>query len=209
VEAGGIAAGDGRGAMIDLLALSKLQGELGRGERLVWAGMPNPAVIFHSDDWLLIPFGLMFGGFSIFWEAMVLRMPNSSFTGAFFVLWGVPFVVIGQYLIWGRFLYDGWLKRRTYYGVTNLRVLIVQQGWKRKVSSTYLESLPQVEKEGQGTGTLWFGPRLPAFAGRGQPTRGLSRFSVGSVPSFADIDDVDGVDETIADLKRKARQAQD
>jgi hypothetical protein len=41
------------------------------------------------------------------------------------VLWGVPFVVIGQYMIWGRFLYDAWLKPRTYYGITNRRVLIL------------------------------------------------------------------------------------
>jgi hypothetical protein len=40
------------------------------------------------------------------------------------VLWGVPFVVIGQYMIWGRFLYDAWLKPRTYYGITNRRVLM-------------------------------------------------------------------------------------
>ena len=44
---------------------------------------------------------------------------------AVMVLWGVPFVVIGQYMVWGRFLYDAWLKPRTYYGITNRRVLIL------------------------------------------------------------------------------------
>jgi hypothetical protein len=196
--------------MIDSLAASKLEGELLRGERLVWAGAPNPRIIFHSDDWLLIPFSLLFGGFAIFWEWSVLRIPNAQqLASGFFALWGIPFIVVGQYLIWGRFLYEGWLKRRTYYGVTNLRVLIVQEGWRRKASSTYLELLPGIEKEGQGTGTLSFGPRLPSFGGRGQTLRGWSRVSLGPVPTFADIDDLETVYATIANLKQRARKEQD
>jgi len=37
------------------------------GEKIEWTGRPNPAVIFHQEDWLVIPFSLMWGGFAIFW----------------------------------------------------------------------------------------------------------------------------------------------
>jgi len=35
---------------IDPQASMKLQSELMPGERIFWAGMPNPSVIFHSSD---------------------------------------------------------------------------------------------------------------------------------------------------------------
>lgn len=198
-------------AAIDSQAAIKVQPELTSGERMYWAGMPNPRVIFHSDDWYAIPFSLMWGAFAIFWETSVLGYwGNRSSVGAFslfMVVWGIPFVVIGQHLIWGRFLYDAWLKRRTYYVVTDRRVLIVQEGWPhRKVSATYLEEIPSIEREGATTGTLWFGPKYPVIAGRGQKTRGWSRFSVGDVPTFADIDDVDSVYRLILELRGRVKK---
>ena len=105
----------------------------------------------------------------------------------------IPFILIGQYFVWGRFVYDWWLKRRTYYGVTTRRIILVQEAWSRKISATYLEAIPLIEKDGVGKGSLWFGPRLPVLAGRGQPTQSMSRFSIGGVPVFADIDDLDTV----------------
>jgi hypothetical protein len=185
----------------------KLQSELLSGESVLWAGRPNPDVIFHSDDWYMIPFSLLWGGFAIFWEAGVLGYWGHNSKGApsmFMVIWGIPFVVIGQYFIWGRFFYDAWIKRRTYYAITNRRVLILQEGWKRKTNSTYLDSIPTIEREGSATGTLWFGAKYPMVAGRGQKTRNLSRFHVGDVPVFADIDDVDSVYRLALDQRQES-----
>jgi len=182
----------------------KLQPELLSGESVLWTGRPNFGVIFHSDDWYMIPFSLLWGGFAIFWESGVLGYWGHSSKGTpsiFMALWGIPFVVIGQYMIWGRFLYDAWQKRRIYYAITNRRVLILQEGWKRKTSSTYLEVIPTIEREGSVRGTLWFGPKYPVIAGRGQQTRGMSRFSIGDVPVFADIDDVEAVHRLVLDQR--------
>jgi hypothetical protein len=41
--------------------------ELLPGETVQWTGRPNAAVIFHKEDWALIPFSLLWGGFAIFW----------------------------------------------------------------------------------------------------------------------------------------------
>jgi hypothetical protein len=95
-------------------AAAKLQSELLSGESVLWAGRPNFGVIFHSDDWYMIPFSLLWGGFAIFWEAGVLGYWGHNSKGTpsvFMALWGIPFVVIGQYMIWGRFLYDAVKKR--------------------------------------------------------------------------------------------------
>ena len=45
------------------LAAQKLQRELLTGETIYWAGMPNPNVIFHSHDWIVIPFSVLWGRF--------------------------------------------------------------------------------------------------------------------------------------------------
>jgi hypothetical protein len=196
--------------IIDPEVSSKVQSELMAGESLLWTGRPKLSVVFHSDDLYMIPFSLLWGGFAIFWEAGVLGYwGNSTKHGTpstFMALWGIPFIVMGQYMIWGRFLYDAWLKRRTYYAVTNRRVLVMQEGWKQKTSWMYISSIPTVEREGSTTGTLWFGPRLPVMGGRGQKTRDMSRFRVGDVPVFADIDDLDFVYRMVLDLREKADQ---
>jgi hypothetical protein len=199
-------------AILDSEVSSRVQPELMSGESLLWTGRPNFGVIFHSDDLYVIPFSLLWGGFAIFWEAGVLGYwgNNSSKPGTvstFMVLWGIPFIVIGQYIIWGRFLYDGWLKRRTYYAVTNRRVLVIQEGWKRKTAWSYISSIPTVQREGSQNGSLWFGDKYPIFGGRGQKTRGMSRFSLGDVPIFADIDDLDSVYQLVLGLREKHDQA--
>lgn len=186
-------------------AASKIQPELLSGENILWAGKPNPNLTFHSDDWYIIPFSLFWVTFTAFWEASVLGFIGMAKGGPsiFMALWGVPFIVMGQYFLWGRFVYDGWLKRRTYYAVTSKRILIVQEGWSRKTSANYIDVLPTIDKEGSGTGTLWFGPKLPILGGRNQAKRDISRFRIGTTPMFADIDDIDSVHRLVLDLREQ------
>jgi hypothetical protein len=81
-------------------------------------------------------------------------------------LWGIPFVLIGQYMIGGRFLVDAWRKRRTSYAVTNRRILLLQEGWKRKTKLVFLESLPELSYEGTSIGTVWLGPKFSPSVAR-------------------------------------------
>ncbi|HTZ33947.1 MAG TPA: PH domain-containing protein [Methylomirabilota bacterium] len=197
---------------IDPRAAEKLQPELLPGESIYWAGMPNPHIVFHSDDFYMIPFSLLWGGFAIFWEAGVLGYVGDSTRShkapLDFVLWGIPFILIGQYMIWGRFVYDACLKRRTYYGITNRRVLILQNGWKRKTQFLFLEAIPLISREGAATGTLWLGAKSPAFANRSVGRQAISRLDVGgAVPALIDIDDTDQVYRLIVDLRDKVRKA--
>jgi hypothetical protein len=198
---------------IDPRAAEKLQPELIPGESIYWAGMPNPSVLFHASDWGMIPFSLLWGGFAIFWETGVLGFWNTSKSSPhpvsdFMALWGIPFVLVGQYMIWGRFILDAWLKRRTFYAITNRRVLLLQEGWKRKTNFVYLDSIAEVSREGDAVGSVWLGPKYPLFAGRGARSRGFSLLSVGDgVPVLADIDNVDSVHRLILELREKSRSS--
>jgi hypothetical protein len=78
----------------------QLQRYLQPDEKILWTGRPDPSRLIGRSDAFLIPFSLMWGGGAIVWEGGV------ALTGAplLFLLWGAPFVVVGQYFIWGRFL---------------------------------------------------------------------------------------------------------
>jgi len=180
------------------------------GESFLWTGQPEPSTTFHKEDVFLIPFSLLWGGFAIFWELSVLGFWNfgsrSHAPWAFGALWGIPFVLIGQYLIWGRFLYARWKKSRTFYAVTNRRVIVVQKGWKRLMASAYMDTLPTLIKEGgaRGRGTLRFSPAEPIWS-RSRGWGVWDSMTVGDVPTFMDIEDVDFVYRLVADLREKAR----
>jgi hypothetical protein len=124
------------------------------------------------------------------------------------MIWGIPFVVIGQYMIWGRFLYGAWKKKRTHYAVTNRRVIVVQDGWKRQMASNYIDTLPTLIKEGGsiGIGTLRFAQSESMWSGR-RGWEAWDGMAVGTVPTFIDIEDVDSVYRLVSDLREKVRLA--
>ena len=130
------------------------QDELTPGESLLWCGQPSTSVIFHLSDWTAIPISILCGGFAILFEIDALNV-----SGHFVALWGVPFVLIGQYMIWGRFLYLAWRKRRTFYGLTDKRVIVINLGMRRRITDGYLNALPSVTffERSDKIGTIDFG----------------------------------------------------
>ena len=86
----------------------------------------------------MIPFSLMWGGFSFFWEYEAVKSGGPLF----FDLWGVPFLLVGLYMIVGRFFYEAMLRSRTYYGLTNQRVIIISGLLSQTVKSLQVKPLP-------------------------------------------------------------------
>jgi len=129
------------------------------GERLLWTGAPHKGFLLRKSDAFQIPFSLMWGGFAIFWETTVLRSGGPLF----FVLWGIPFVAIGLYLIFGRFWVDAKSRSVTAYALTDRRVLIVSGILSRSVKSLPLRTLSELtlEENRDGTGTITFGSANP------------------------------------------------
>jgi len=103
-----------------------LRSRLMPGERILWSGRPRQGLLLTGRDIFLVPFSLIFCGGTIVWEAAVLGLLNRagahSHAPLFFALWGVPFVLLGLYLVFGRFITDASIRRRTIYGVTDKRV---------------------------------------------------------------------------------------
>lgn len=108
---------------------TQVRAELQTGERLVWVGQPRPDLVMRAA-YFLVPFGLLFGGFAVFWITTA-----SSFRGGggpalfdFFPCFGIPFVLIGLALVAS----PVWLRRKagnTVYALTDRRAILWEPGW--------------------------------------------------------------------------------
>ncbi len=139
-----------------------LRKELERGERLLWSGMPRQGFRFRPGDLFVVPFSLLWGGVAFYWFYLA-AFRNKGPTIA--IIWGLPFVLIGIYLIIGRFFLDSYLRSGTFYGVTNRRVVIVNGIWTRETKSIDLQRLSEVSltERPDGSGSIYFGP-VPPFS---------------------------------------------
>lgn len=90
------------------------------GEKVLWAGGPDASKLLNRKDAFAIPFSLLWGGFSFYWLYSVIAMGAPIF----FILFGVPFALLGVYFIVGRFVVKTRIKRRTRYAVTDQRSII-------------------------------------------------------------------------------------
>jgi PH (Pleckstrin Homology) domain-containing protein len=150
--------------------------ELASGERLLWTDQPRRGLRLRYSDGFMIPFSLLWGGFAVFWEVSVIRSGGP----AFFMLWGVPFVLMGMYITVGRFFADARQRARTYYGLTDQRVVIITGLFRRQVRSLPLRTLQDItlDERGDRSGTISFGggnPMANWFGGSGWPNTGGQR----------------------------------
>lgn len=178
---------------------SVLSAELGPGERLVWSGKPRGGIRLRAQDAFLIPFSLLWCGFAIFWEVGVSVNAGPLLgPGLFFRLWGIPFVIIGLYLVFGRFFVDALTRAGTYYGVTTERALIVTTWFGRRLRSISLRTLGDISlserSDESGTITFGSGQPIPQPFGRG------SRYSP---PAFEMIENVKNVYQLIVGTQKK------
>jgi hypothetical protein len=160
------------------------------GERILWSGRPAQGLLLTGRDAMLIPFSLVWGGFAVFWETAVLTQPK---TPAFMSLWGIPFVLIGLYLVVGRFLLDAWIRSGMLYAVTNKRILISRSGPFSKFTALSLDRLPDasISESANGRGTIRFGDPAPPWGRR----NGVSSWtpSLDPTPQFMAIDNARSV----------------
>jgi Bacterial PH domain len=144
---------------MDSITPNPLESHLGPGERLLWSGRPRQGIILRLSDAYVIPFSILWAGFAVFWESSVIM----SGAPLLFTLWGIPFVLMGAYITVGRFLLDMRTRAKTFYGVTNVRILIVSGAFTPTIKSLNLRTLADIslEQRGNGIGTITFGRGAP------------------------------------------------
>jgi len=187
---------------VDEEAEDLIRDKLAPGEKLLWASRPRQGFVLRAADAFLIPFSLLWGGFAIFWEAAVL----ASGAPWFFALWGVPFVLVGLYIMFGRFWVDARQRAATVYAVTSERVLIVSGVFVQRVKSLNIDTITDVSltERADGAGTITFGPVPPfhwCYVGAGWPG-----FTHQAVPSFELTGETRQVYEILCSAQRAAKR---
>ncbi len=130
----------------------------GFGEEILWAARPQTGIKLRTSDAVMIPFSIVWCGFSIFWVVMAYSMDAPIP----FVLFGVPFVFIGLYLVFGRFFADANRRAKTIYAFTRERVIIRMGGGNTTVESIPIASLAELtlEQKADGSGTILLRPDI-------------------------------------------------
>jgi hypothetical protein len=170
------------------------------GEQVLWTGQPRAGIILRTADLLLVPFSLMWGGFAFFWEFTVL----TTSAPLLFKLWGIPFVLVGLYMIVGRFFFDAGRRANTFYALTDQRAIVVSKGLGGQIKSFGLRNPVELtlEQKPDLSGTIAFGAMQPAiFRGMG----------MGAAPNFPQplmFEEIPNAGEVYQLVQRAQRQAQ-
>jgi hypothetical protein len=178
--------------------ITEPEGQLGAhlrpGERLLWSGRPDPAVTLTHADWFVIPFSIFWTGFSIAWEASAVAEASRG-TAPLLALWGIPFVAIGLFMLYGRFVFKRRRKRRTAYGLTDRRALVAVGD--RALSDSPVRAVPTtVRRTRDGAHvSVSFGSGGAGATARMYANTGMEAFArgAGADVAFYDVADVDGL----------------
>lgn len=149
-------------------------------ESVRWAGRPEQGLTFRGSDLLVVPFSLLWCGFAIFWESLAVS------TGVWFMmLWGVPFVAVGLYMVFGRFIYDAWVRSRTHYALTQHSALVLGGLDGKKLTTVDLKSLQEIHLKPRAgdRGTIIFGPERSQFSRRHAAASSPEFFGIESAAS--------------------------
>jgi len=130
----------------------RVENELGQEERVEWMDMPR-ARLFAGGSLGIVLFGIPWTAFAVFWMcgAAGFQMPDFKDGGDFFVLFGIPFVLVGLGMLTSPY----WMYRkmlRTVYVITDRRAILFVGGRTTTIRSFGPEQLGQVYRRERKNG---------------------------------------------------------
>lgn len=134
-------------------------------EYILWKGRPDRGNIITRSDVAVILFGVVWLSFSLFWEMAALQ----NVAAPFMVIWGLPFVAVGFYMVFGRVIQKIYLRDKTFYVVTNKKILIKKGNRIEMHDGTDLPPM-DVEIHKNGNGTILFSATTYGRRGRSYRT---------------------------------------
>lgn len=147
-------------------------------EFILWKGKPENGNLITGNDLILIPFSIFWCAFVFFWEFMAITQTGSLFM----VIWGLPFMAVGVYLLAGRFIYTAYIRKRTAYVITNKKIIRAQGN---KIDMLEGKNMPSrhVTATRDGKGSIRFGEMV--YTRRGY--RSTTNFTIDNVANIAQV----------------------
>ncbi|MBO3750357.1 hypothetical protein J5X84_30110 [Streptosporangiaceae bacterium NEAU-GS5] len=174
-------------------------------EQILWTGQPTRYPVFDAGDVFLVPFTLIWCGFAIFWESSVI----AGGAGSLFVVWGIPFVLVGLYMAVGRLVVRRLNLRSAHYYLTDQRVVITTGFPTKRTLSEWVAHLPPpvLKTRPDGSGSIAFGSFPTSnFFRTGMGNRGWGTFlRQDHELVLRDVPNAMGVCEMIVQAQRAGR----
>lgn len=156
---------------------------LGAGEIILWKGKPGRGNLVTTQEAFMIPFSIFWCGFAIFWEATAL----TGDAPLLFKLWGIPFVCVGLYMLFGRFIWTAYIRKRTAYVITNKKIIRARGN---KIDMLEAKNMPAARTTvfRDGSGTILFGqPNWYRHGGKVFYDHNAQGFILDNVPDVAKV----------------------
>jgi membrane protein implicated in regulation of membrane protease activity len=172
--------------------IDQMQGD----EKLLWADKPARGIKFRFTDIFLTVFGIAWLSFSIFWTYMAM---DASIA---FALFGIPFILVGVYLLIGRYFFEAISRKNTVYALTDKRIIEKSGVISRTYKSVFLSSIPGISytEKSDGSGDINFGYTIIDFKDSGGGGQKNNAFPITKIEY---IPNVRSVHNKIADAKSK------
>lgn len=139
------------------MQIEQIQQFLFSDEYVLWQGTPGKGVLLEKIDYFIIPF-------IIFWLIIPTQVMIIAVLGGhiFESLFFVPFLLVGFYLLVGRFIIKKKIMSQTLYTITDKRVIFIEN---KKITFLDRKNLPEVSLEllKDGWGTINFKSNLSFF----------------------------------------------
>jgi hypothetical protein len=175
--------------------------ELATDEVLLWSGRPGTGLRFQAGDWFTLPFIVVWLGFVGFAFTSAIAHDGLSLELLFFT----PFLLVGLFVLFGRYAIDILVRRQTCYGLSNERAIIVRNLFGTKVQSVSLKTLPEITlaSKGDRIGAVALGNNPPWATRNGMIS--FSSFTSTGAPAFEEIDEPRLVYELVRQAQRIAQ----
>jgi len=195
---------------MDYELYQKFKDDLISGENILWSGRPGLSILSSKGIIFIILFGIFWLGFSLFW--VITAYLGSGML--LFPLFGLPFVIIGIFLVFGLPVYIRSKKKNTFYAITDKRIIIItSKRGNKDVQTTFIKDIKGINKivKRNGVGTIVFGNNLAlAYIGVNSGMIGYGGnygpYYGEMCPVFYDIVDAEQVYKIVNDIWIKTRE---
>lgn len=138
-------------------------GLLEPGEVILWQGAPDGRIRWSDLASLQTAFGVFFTLFSVVWIGFALSFGDAF--GLIFVVFGLPFLLLGLYMAGARIPIEARMRRQTHYTLTNRAAYIGTVRFGRRALERHALNgdMPLAIEDGD-TGTVYFAEKTVPHA---------------------------------------------
>jgi hypothetical protein len=180
--------------------------ELNSGEKLLWSGRPPQGIRLRWMDLFFVPFGIVF--MTIPLVGVIAAFNQQGPEALFALIFITPFVLIGGFVAFGRFIVEKKQRAKTDYAITNERLLIRSGLWRSQLKSLDLVNLSDITftEYGNGGGRITLGsvPWMFAMQSQMDPFGMMGHM----VPTLELTSDARTIYDQLRTAKRAAREQQ-